>query len=190
MSTWKCLQYVLVCCLGSHPLKWPVGGVFIAFPTIITVGQKQQLSIDRRTGQSGAHRTCTVHCPMPWPRQLTVGVCSSRSLDPTVTRLSGAHWTVRCYSPRAHGCRPLCVDCSLSHRTVRCTMDRLLFTVRCITSALPDCPLYGFLRCFFGLVLILSLGLLCIFYVFFLRCCILSSLVQSSSHHVNYRYKY
>jgi hypothetical protein len=30
MITWKCLYYALVCCLGSHTLKWPVGGVFSA----------------------------------------------------------------------------------------------------------------------------------------------------------------
>jgi hypothetical protein len=65
-------------------------GVFIASPTIVDVGQKQQLSVNERTGQSGAHRTSTVHCPVPWPRQPAVGVCSSRLLDPTVTQ------TVRC----------------------------------------------------------------------------------------------
>jgi hypothetical protein len=41
-------------------------GVFIASPTIIVVGQKQQLSVDGRTGQSSAHRTFTVHCPVPY----------------------------------------------------------------------------------------------------------------------------
>jgi hypothetical protein len=25
MSTWKCIYYALVCCLGSHTLKWLVG---------------------------------------------------------------------------------------------------------------------------------------------------------------------
>jgi hypothetical protein len=25
MSTWKCLYYALVCCLGSRTLKWPIG---------------------------------------------------------------------------------------------------------------------------------------------------------------------
>jgi hypothetical protein len=47
-------------------------GVFIA-PTIIVVGQKKHLSVNGCTGQSGAHRTCTVHYLVPWPRQPTVG---------------------------------------------------------------------------------------------------------------------
>jgi hypothetical protein len=28
MSSWKCLYYALVCCLGSHTSKWPVGGIY------------------------------------------------------------------------------------------------------------------------------------------------------------------
>jgi hypothetical protein len=52
-------------------------GVFIAFPSNIDVGQKVVVSVDGRTGQSGAHRTCIVHWPVPWPHQPTVGVCSS-----------------------------------------------------------------------------------------------------------------
>jgi hypothetical protein len=40
MSTWKYLLYALVCCLGSHTLKWPVGGVFIAPYTNLAVGKK------------------------------------------------------------------------------------------------------------------------------------------------------
>jgi hypothetical protein len=52
MSTWKYLQYVLVCCMSSHTFKWPVGGVFITSPTILAVGQKVG-----RTGQSGALAT-------------------------------------------------------------------------------------------------------------------------------------
>jgi hypothetical protein len=40
MSTWKSLIYTLVCCLGSHALKWPVGVVFIGPNTILAVGEK------------------------------------------------------------------------------------------------------------------------------------------------------
>jgi hypothetical protein len=40
MSSWKCLLYALVCCLGSHTLKWPVGGVFIAPNTKLAVWRK------------------------------------------------------------------------------------------------------------------------------------------------------
>jgi hypothetical protein len=120
-----------------------------------------------------AHRTvrCTPdkHCSLfgALPRLSTVGVCSSRPLDPTVTQ------TVRCtpdnlvLQPESARCGPLYVDCRVSHRTVRCTPDMLLFTIRCATSLLADCPFHGFLRCFLGLLLFLSLGLLCFFYVFF-----------------------
>jgi hypothetical protein len=123
-----------------------VGGVFIVSPTIIAIGQKQQLSIDGRTRQSDARRTCTVHCPVPWPRQPTVGVCSSRPLD--------------LLQPKSARCGPLCADCPVSHWTVWCMPNMLLFTIRCATSALADCPLHGFLRCFLGLLLFLSPRLL------------------------------
>jgi hypothetical protein len=91
-----------------------LGGVFIAFPLNSSCWTESYCFYRR------AHQTCTVHCPVPWPRQPTVGVCSSRLLDLTIVKLSGAHRTVRCYSPRAPSCRPLCADCLESHRTTRC----------------------------------------------------------------------
>jgi hypothetical protein len=54
MSTWECLLYALVCCLGSHTLEWPVGGVFIALHTKLAIGEKLL--------RSAAHRT--VHCSL------------------------------------------------------------------------------------------------------------------------------
>jgi hypothetical protein len=51
MRSWECLLYALVCCLGSHTLEWPVGGVFIAPNTKLAVGEK--LCSLRHTGQSG-----------------------------------------------------------------------------------------------------------------------------------------
>jgi hypothetical protein len=59
MSSWKCLLYVLVCCLGSQTLEWPVGLVFIDPITKLAVGEKLLLSATHRTvrwstGQSGA----------------------------------------------------------------------------------------------------------------------------------------
>jgi hypothetical protein len=159
MSTWKCLYRALVCCLGPPPWNGRLW-VFIASPTIIVVGQKQQFSVDGRIGQFGAHRTSTVRCPVPWPCQPTVGVCSSRPLGPTVARLSGAAaWGCMSAGPSAQTVR-------VSHRIVRSTPDMVLFTVQCATRALADCPLYGFLRWFFGLLLFLILGLLSSFYVF------------------------
>jgi hypothetical protein len=72
--------------LGLPHHQMAVGGVFITSLTIIVVGQKADCSVVVRTGQSGAHRTCAV----PWPRQSTVEVYSSRPLDPTVAQ------TIRC----------------------------------------------------------------------------------------------
>jgi hypothetical protein len=71
MSTWKCLYYALVCCLGSHTLKWPVEGVFIAPNTKLAIGEN--LCSLWHIGQ------CTVHCSV----RLAVGL----TLQPTV----GAH---------------------------------------------------------------------------------------------------
>jgi hypothetical protein len=124
LSYWKCALYALVCCLGSHTLEWPVGVVFIAPTPKLAVGQKA-ITFYRR-----AHRTvrcptgqalCSVRC---MPRQPAVGVCSSRPLDPTVTRVSGAHRTVRCYSPTTPFCGPSAQTVRLSHRTIRCAPDR------------------------------------------------------------------
>jgi hypothetical protein len=150
MSTWKCLQYVLVYWLGSHTFKWLVGGVFIASPTILAIGQKSCCFCLR------AHQTvrCPSHVSQPL-RSVTV----DRWIRP-LPRLSCAHRIVRCYNPRVPSCGPLCADCSVHTRQV-------LFIVRCTTKALADCPLHGFLLCFLGLLLFLSLGLLHIFYVFF-----------------------
>jgi hypothetical protein len=128
-------------------------------PTILAVGQKANCYVIGRTGQFGAHQTCSV----PWPCQPTVEVCSSRLLVTIVTQ------TARCTpdSPVLQPQEPLVVG-SL-HRLTRASPDRpvdtrhLLFTVRCATRTLADCPLHGFLRCFLGLLLFLSLGLLHIF---------------------------
>jgi hypothetical protein len=152
-------------------------------------------SIRCTTGQP----LCSVRCT---PRQPTVGACSSRMLDPTVavclvhTGQSGAdcpvpHRTDRCYSQRA----PVCglsaqtVRCPTgqSGRIVRCTPDS---AVRCATKRWLTARLLDFFADFFGLLLFLSIGLLCIFLCLLLRCCILIALVQFSSHPVNYNYKH
>jgi hypothetical protein len=76
MSTWECLYYTLVCCLSSHTSKWPVEGVFIASPTLLAVMGTPDSPV--RTGNT----LFIVRC---LPRQPTVGVYSSRPLDPIVT---------------------------------------------------------------------------------------------------------
>jgi hypothetical protein len=81
---WICLLYPLICCLGSHTLKWSVGVVFIG-PNPISSRWTESNSFLSTGAPDRA--LFTVLC---LPRQPTVGVCSSRSLDPIVTR------TVRC----------------------------------------------------------------------------------------------
>jgi hypothetical protein len=183
MITWKCLQYALVCFLGSHISKWLVEGYLYPPHTIVAVGQKQQLSVDGCTGQSGAHRTIIVHCPVPCHVSRPLGsIAVDRWIRP-LPRLSGAT-TREC--PVWASLRKL----PGVNRTVRCTPDRLLFTVGCTTSALADCPLHSFLRCFFWASFPIeswtSTHLLCLL----LMCCILSVLVQSFSHLVNYKHRH
>jgi hypothetical protein len=86
-------------------------GVFIAFPTLLAVGQKST-SFYRQVHWT-VRCTMDTHCSLSGavPLQPTVGVYSSRLLDPTIAKLSGAHQTVRCYSPSAPICRPFYADC-------------------------------------------------------------------------------
>jgi hypothetical protein len=146
--------------LGLPHLEIAGWGVFKASPYNYS-RWKEVAAFCRR-----AHRTCTVHCVVPChvSRPLE-SVVDDYWIQP-LPKLSSWHRTVRCYSPRVpFGL--LCAESPVSHRTVWCTLDRLLFSVRCATSALADCPLHGFPRCFLGLLLFLSLGLLSSFYVFF-----------------------
>jgi hypothetical protein len=69
MSTWKCLLYALVCCLGSHTLECPAGGVFIAPNTKLAVGEMLLLSAAHRTV-----RWCTGQCTVHSLVCLTVGL--------------------------------------------------------------------------------------------------------------------
>jgi hypothetical protein len=108
---------------------------------------------------------------VPWPRQPTIEVCGSRPLDPTIARLFGAHRTVRCHSSRAPVVGLSAHTVRLSHWTVRYA------TKRWLTALLLD-----FFADSFGLLLFLSLGLLCFFLCLLLRCCILIALIQSSLH--------
>jgi hypothetical protein len=123
------------------------------------------------------HAVFTVRCPGHVSRPLGY-VAVDLWIQP-LPEQSGAHWTVWCYNSRLPGCGLLFADCSVSHQTVRCA-----------TSVLADCPLYGFLHCFFWASFVLesltSTHLLCLL----LRCCILSVSVHSSSHPMNYKNKY
>jgi hypothetical protein len=148
--------------------------------------RKQQLSIVGCTGQYGAppdshcavSGACHVSRPLApvavdrWIRPLPSVRCTPDS--PVL------HRTDRCYSQRA----PVC---GLSTQTVRCTPDS---AIRCATRRWLTARSLGFFADFFGLLLFLSIGLLCTFLCLLLRCCILIALVQFSSHPVNYNYKH
>jgi hypothetical protein len=141
---------------------------------------------------------CSVRCT---PRQLTVGACSSRPLDPTVvvcpvhTGQTGATARERLSVAslrRLSGAPPdspvhTGQHCPVLHRTVQCTPDS---TVRCATRRWLTARILDSFADFFGLLLFLSIGLLCIFLWLLLRCCILIALVQFSSHPVNYKHKH
>jgi hypothetical protein len=110
-----------------------------------------------------------MHCSLSaaLPRQPTVGVCSSRPLDPTVTQTVSAHRTVRCYSPRA----PVV---GLSAQTARCPTGQSGAHWTCYYSLSGVPPVrwltahfMDFFVVSFGLLFLLSLGLLHIFYDFF-----------------------
>jgi hypothetical protein len=71
-----------------------------------------------------------------------------------------------------------------------CTPDRYYS----LSSAPPECWLTAqfvdFFHCFFWAYFVLESWTSTHLLGLFLRCCILGSLVQPSSHHVNYRYKH
>jgi hypothetical protein len=110
MSTWKCLQYALVCFLGSNTSKWPVEGIY-SLPN----------NCSRWTKVAAfcwlAHRTvrCTPdkHCSLSGALATSADRWSLQQsiVGSAVARLSGAHRTVRCCSPRVPVCGPICVDC-------------------------------------------------------------------------------
>jgi hypothetical protein len=165
-------------------------GVFIASPTIIAIGQKQQLSVDGRTRQYSAHRPSTIHCSVPCHINRPLGSVSVDRWIRLLFRQSGAHRTVRCYSPRAPVVGLSMQTVLVSHRTVRCTPDK-----HCSLSGAPlvcwlTTHLMDFLCCFFWASFVLEPWTSKLFLCLLLRCSILSALIRSSSHPVNYKHKH
>jgi hypothetical protein len=109
MSTWKCLLYALVCFLGSHTSKWSIGSIYsphtsshwIESSNFLSTGTPDSLV---RTG----HILFIVRC---LPRQPTVGVCSSRLLDPTATQTVWCQANSPVLQPESSHCGPLCANC-------------------------------------------------------------------------------
>jgi hypothetical protein len=77
MSTWKCLYYALVCCLGSHPLGIAGWGCIYSPQHKSSRWRKVVLSTAHRTVRSCTGQ-CIVHCPVRLAigltLQTTVGV--------------------------------------------------------------------------------------------------------------------
>jgi hypothetical protein len=166
--------------LGLHLIfKWPVGVVFIAPmpPTSRWIESSSFLSSgapDSPVHHRTLHSRCPVHATSAdrwrlW--QSTVG--SDRC------RLPMAHRTVRCTpdspvpQPESAYLRPLCADCPVVPPDSPVHTGQVLFTVRCATRRWLTARFSDFFVDSFGLLLFLSLGLLCIFLCLLLRCCIL-----------------
>jgi hypothetical protein len=140
MSTWKCLQYALVCFLGSHTLRWPVGGIY-------SLPHNYSRWIEVTVFCRQAHRTCIVHCPVPWPCQSTIWVSSSRPLDPTVTQTLWLTSDSPVLQREGASLRAPLRRLSGAHRTGYCSLS----------GALPGRWLTGYFMDFFTD----SLGLFC-----------------------------
>jgi hypothetical protein len=182
MSTWKCL-YALVCCLDSHTSKWPVGGIY-SLPHTSSRWIESNNFLSMGTPDSPVHTwhtLFTVWCP---PRQPTVGICSSWPFNPTVTQIVWCTPDSPVLQPESARCGPLCADCS------GVPPDRVLFTIRCTPCALVDCPCLWISSLILWAYFVLESWTSKLFLCLYLRCCILSALVQSSSHPVNYKHKH
>jgi hypothetical protein len=121
MSTWKCLQYALVCSLGSHTFKWLVGWC-IYRPQLNSSRWRKAVALrhigqsDGDTGQSGAPVRST------YPLDLTTGGCwRCRLLHRTVcvtldNLVTSLH---QCHQELSVGLQfPGAPDCPVCHRTV------------------------------------------------------------------------
>jgi hypothetical protein len=165
-------------------------GVFIGSPTLLAVGHKAAAFY------RWAHRTVqcapNIHCSLSGACHVSQplgSVAVDRWIRP-LPRLSGAHRTVQCYSPRAPGVGLSAQTVRVSHRTVRCTPDMALFTVWCTTCALADCPSSWISSLILWASFVPESWTSKLFLCIHLRCCILNVLVQSSTHPVNYKHKH
>jgi hypothetical protein len=172
--------------LGSHIFKWPVGVVFIAPKPPTSRGTESSSFLSSGAPDSPVHhrtlyRRCPVHATSAarcrlW--QSTVGAWQS-TVGSDRCCLPMAHRTVRCTpdspvpQPESAFLRPLCADCPVVPPDSPVHTGQVLFTVRCATRRWLTARFSDFFVESFGLLLFLSLGLLCIFLCLLLRCCIL-----------------
>jgi hypothetical protein len=130
MSTWKCLYYALVCCLGSHTFKWLVGGIY-SLPNTSSRWTESGSFLSTGTPDSPARTRHTLFSVWCLPCQSTVGVCSSRPLDPTVSHIVKCTLDSPVLQPESARCGHLCADCPgvppdspvhTGHGTVHCSV--------------------------------------------------------------------
>jgi hypothetical protein len=164
-------------------------GVFIASPTIIVVGQKQQLSIEGAPDSlvHTRHALFTVLCPGHVCRPLGSAVVDrwirllSYYLMHTIQ--SGATARQRPVAGLSAQTARCPTGQSGAHRTGHCSLSGAP-PVRWLTAHFID--FFVDSLGFFVLKSWTSTLLLCLL----LRCCILSALVQSSLHPMKYKYKH
>jgi hypothetical protein len=152
-------------------------GVFTAFPHNYS-HWTEAAAFCRR-----AHRKSTVHCPVPCHVSRPLGSIAVNRWIRLLLRQSGAHWTVRCYSPMAPHCGPLYADYLVhtEHVNVHCPVHH-----QC-TGWLPTSWISLLIPwASFVLESWTSMLFLCLL----LRCCILSALLKFFSHPVNYKYNH
>jgi hypothetical protein len=189
MSTWKCLYYAFVCCLGSHTFKCPVGGI-CSLPHTSSRWTESNRFLWMSAQDSPVHTRqalFTIWCPATsadrWGlQQATVG--------------SNRCQTVRCtqdspvLQPESARCGPLCADCP------GIPPDSLVHTGQGIVHCSVHHQGAGWLPTSWISLLILWYCFVLeswtskLFLCLLLRCYILSALVQSSSHSVNYKHKH
>jgi hypothetical protein len=131
MSTWKCLYYALVCCLGSHTFKWLVGDIY-SLPHTSSRWTESSSFLSTGAPDSPVHTgqaLFTMRCPATsadrWSlQQSTVG--SNRCL------------TVQC-TPDSPVLQPKSVVVGLSALTVRLSHKTVWCTpgMHCALSGAP-----------------------------------------------------
>jgi hypothetical protein len=138
MSTWECLLYALVCCLGSHTLEWPVGDFY---------SPQHKTSRWRKVVLTVAHRTvrwctrqCTVHCSVclavGLTQQPTVGTLAfyTRQSVCQTGQSGGLLSTVPPRTSRWGYCSWCTRQSGMWHRIIRCATRQ---------SGAPDQTVHG-----------------------------------------------
>jgi hypothetical protein len=132
--------------LGIPHLQMTSWGVFIASPHTSSRWIESNIFLSMGTSDSPMHTGHTLFIVRCLPRQLIVGVCSSRPLDLTVTQTDWCTPNSPVLQPESARRGPLYADCPGVPPDSPVHTGQVLFAVRCATKALANCPLHGFLH--------------------------------------------